>query len=937
MQKFKPVSSQVDFAQVEENILKFWKEEKIFEKSLEKKAPNGDWNFLDGPPFITGMPHYGNILPWVPKDIFPRYWTMKGFRVRRVWGWDCHGLPAENKVEEQLGVTRKRDIEEKIGVKKFIEACKAYVNNVSSEWEWYVDHIGRWVDFKNAYRTMDLPYMETVMWVFKQMYEKNLIYKGLRVSLFCPHCSTPISNFEVAMDADNYKDVTESTAVYKYSLKGEKNTFLLAWSTTPWNKLVTSALAVNPELTYVKVSQGSENYILAKGTVKMLKEESYKVLEEFKGSELIGKEFIPHYDFYKIDSGKKAFIIVGDEFVTGEEGTGVVTLAPYGEEDLALMQKENIQIVLHVDEEGTVKDFVPKFGGMYYLKADKLVLEDLKDRGFIYRIDDYIHSVPHCWRCATRLFYAPQDAWFVNVQLLKDQMKKTNEMVNWFPKHFKHGRFLKSLEAAPDWNISRSRYWGSPVPVWECECGERFVPGSIAELEEHSGEKITDLHKPEIDEVIVKCEKCGKQARRVPEVLDSWTEAGSAPFAERHFPFKADIKLEEFFPPDFIVEYTGQIRAWFYVLHVLSTALYGSNAFKNAVVTGVLLGTDGRKMSKNFGNYPDPKVILEKYGGDAMRVYFMGAPIMKGEDINFSEEGVAEAYRFLLVFWNTYKFFVEYANLSDWSLDGGDRKLTVLDRWILSKLTQLIADLRKAYGGYNTTDIVKYTKEFILNDFSTWYIRRSRDRVDFSADPLDRNTSLSVMYEVLVTVAKLAAPLVPFITEDMFKGLTDEESVHLQDFPEISKELLDEDLMKDMAKVRKIAEVGHAKRKEGGIKLRQPLASVSYKSPERLSEQLEKILAEELNVKKVEYQKSPSPEPKVDLDTKITQELKEEGEARDLIRQIQQLRKEQGLTLTDKTKIMATSWPRSFEKQILAGTASISIEEGSEFKVLKVT
>ncbi|OGE27893.1 hypothetical protein A2867_02390 [Candidatus Daviesbacteria bacterium RIFCSPHIGHO2_01_FULL_40_11] len=937
MQKFKPVSSQVDFAQVEENILKFWKEEKIFEKSLEKKAPNGDWNFLDGPPFITGMPHYGNILPWVPKDIFPRYWTMKGFRVRRVWGWDCHGLPAENKVEEQLGVTRKRDIEEKIGVKKFIEACKAYVNNVSSEWEWYVDHIGRWVDFKNAYRTMDLPYMETVMWVFKQMYEKNLIYKGLRVSLFCPHCSTPISNFEVAMDADNYKDVTESTAVYKYSLKGEKNTFLLAWSTTPWNKLVTSALAVNPELTYVKVSQGSENYILAKGTVKMLKEESYKVLEEFKGSELIGKEFIPHYDFYKIDSGKKAFIIVGDEFVTGEEGTGVVTLAPYGEEDLALMQKENIQMVMHVDEEGTVKDFVPKFGGMYYLKADKLVLEDLKDRGFIYRIDDYIHSVPHCWRCATRLFYAPQDAWFVNVQLLKDQMKKTNEMVNWFPKHFKHGRFLKSLEAAPDWNISRSRYWGSPVPVWECECGERFVPGSIAELEEHSGEKITDLHKPEIDEVIVKCEKCGKQARRVPEVLDSWTEAGSAPFAERHFPFKADIKLEEFFPPDFIVEYTGQIRAWFYVLHVLSTALYGSNAFKNAVVTGVLLGTDGRKMSKNFGNYPDPKVILEKYGGDAMRVYFMGAPIMKGEDINFSEEGVAEAYRFLLVFWNTYKFFVEYANLSDWSLDGGDRKLTVLDRWILSKLTQLIADLRKAYGGYNTTDIVKYTKEFILNDFSTWYIRRSRDRVDFSADPLDRNTSLSVMYEVLVTVAKLAAPLVPFITEDMFKGLTDEESVHLQDFPEISKELLDEDLMKDMAKVRKIAEVGHAKRKEGGIKLRQPLASVSYKSPERLSEQLEKILAEELNVKKVEYQKSPSPEPKVDLDTKITQELKEEGEARDLIRQIQQLRKEQGLTLTDKTKIMATSWPRSFEKQILAGTASISIEEGSEFKVLKVT
>ncbi|MDP3948301.1 MAG: isoleucine--tRNA ligase [bacterium] len=935
MQKFKPVSSQVNFAELEENIIKFWKEDRTFEKSVEKEAPNGDWNFLDGPPFITGMPHYGNILPWIPKDIFPRYWTMKGFRVRRVWGWDCHGLPAENKVEQQLGITRKKDIEEKIGVKKFIYECKLYVNNVSSEWEWYVDHIGRWVDFKNAYKTMDLSYMETVMWVFKQMYEKNLIYKGLRVSLFCPHCSTPISNFEVAMDADNYKDLIESTAVYKYPLKNEKNTFLLAWSTTPWNKLVTSALAINPKLTYVKVSQGDENYILAKGTVKMLQDKPFTVLEEFKGSELIGKEFVPLYDFYEIEPGKKAFIVVGDEFVTGEEGTGVVTLAPYGEEDLALMQKENIQMVLHVDDEGMVRDFVPKFGGMYYLKADKLVLEDLKERGFVYRIDEYTHSVPHCWRCATRLFYAPQDAWFVNVQVLKEQLKKTNEEVNWFPKHFKHGRFLKSLEAAPDWNISRSRYWGSPVPVWECECGERFVPGSIVELEERSGKKITDLHKPDIDEVTVKCGKCGKLVKRVPEVLDSWTEAGSAPFAERHFPFNTEIKLEEFFPPDFIVEYTGQIRAWFYVLHVISAALFDSNAFKNAMVTGVLLGTDGRKMSKNFGNYPDPKVVLKKYGGDAMRVYFMGVPIMKGEDINFSEEGVAEAYRFMLVFWNTYKFFVEYANLSDWK-PGGERKLTVLDRWILSRLTRLISGLRKAYEGYNTNDIVKYTKEFILYDFSTWYIRRSRDRVDLSADLLDRNTSLSVMHEVLVTVAKLAAPLIPFITEEMFKGLTDEESVHLQGFPEVSEELLDEDLMKDMVQVRKIAEVAHSKRKEAGIKLRQPLASILYKLPKELDDQLEKILAEEINVKKVEYQKSSAVEPEVNLDTKITQVLKEEGEARDLIRQIQQLRKEQGLTLSDKIKIIVASWPKAFEKQILTGTASVSIEEGSKLKVLKV-
>lgn len=948
MPKFKPVSSQVDLSKIEEGILKFWKGDKSFEKSIEKEAPCGNWNFLDGPPFITGLPHYGTLLSSIPKDLFPRYWTMKGYRVRRVWGWDCHGLPAENKVEEELGITRKKDIEEKIGVKKFIDACKAYVNNVSSEWEWYVDHIGRWVDFKKAYRTMDLPYMETVMWVFRQMYDKNLIYKGLRVSLFCPHCSTPISNFEVAMDADNYKDIIEATAVYKYQLKDEKNTYLLAWSTTPWNKLVTSGLAVNPKLTYIKVSQGGENYILAKDTVKMLKGEPYKILKEFKGEDLIGKQFILLYDFYKIDPGKKAFIVVGTDFVTAEEGTGVVTLAPYGEEDLEVMQRENIQMVMHVDEEGMVKDFVPKFGGMYYLKADKLVLEDLKERGAIYRIDEYTHSVPHCWRCGTRLFYTPQKAWYVNVGVLKEQMRKTNELVNWFPKHFKYGRFLKSMGAAPDWCISRSRYWGSPVPVWECECGERFVPGSVKELEERSGKKITDLHKPEIDEITVKCEKCGKLARRVPEVLDSWIEAGSASFAERHYPFNANIKLEEFFPPDFIVEYTGQIRAWFYVLHVITNALYNSIAFKNVLVTGVVLGVDGRKMSKNFNNYPDPKVLLEKYGGDALRLYLMGAPVMKGEDINFSEEGVAEGYKFLLIFWNTYKFFVEYASLSDWKVREVSpsspglrgvkdfREVGVLDRWILARLSQLVSDLRNAYEGYNTNEIVKNYKDFVLNDFSTWYIRRSRDRVDLTADPEDRETCLSIMYEVLITLTKVGAPLTPFITEEIYKSLVGKESVHLQDFPQSKKELIDEKLISYMALVRKIAEAAHAKRKEAGIKLRQPLTSVLYKAPERLDKKLEEILLEELNVKAIEYEKSPSKEPKVILNTKITQKLAEEGEARDLIRLIQQKRKDQNMTLSDKTKIIATAWPKNFEKLILASTASVSIEKGNEFKVEKV-
>ncbi|HSX19310.1 MAG TPA: class I tRNA ligase family protein, partial [Candidatus Saccharimonadales bacterium] len=416
--KFKPVDVHVDFPKLEENILSYWKENKIFEKSLSKDSPNGDWNFVDGPPFITGLPHYGSLLISIPKDIFPRYKTMNGYHVRRVWGWDCHGLPAENKVEEKLGIKSKREIVEKVGVGKFIEECKLYVQNTSEEWEWYVDHIGRWVDFKNAYRTMDMPYMESVMWVFKQMYDKGHIYKGLRVSLYCPHCATPISNFEVAMDADNYKEVPDAATTYKYKI--DKDTYILAWSTTPWNKIVTPALAVNPKLTYVKVKQGSEYYILAKTTIKML-QGKYEIVEEFKGDKLVGTKFEPHFDYYKnkITKDEKAFIVIPGDFVTADEGTGVVTIAVYGEEDLKAMQQNNIHIEMHVDEEGTIKSDVPKFGGLYYLKANKAVNEDLAKRNLIYKDEELLHNVPLCWRCHTRLFYAPQNAWYVNVQNLK--------------------------------------------------------------------------------------------------------------------------------------------------------------------------------------------------------------------------------------------------------------------------------------------------------------------------------------------------------------------------------------------------------------------------------------------------------------------------------------------------------------------------------------
>ncbi len=940
---FKSVSSQINFAELEEKILKFWKEKKIFEKSVETRPADKKWTFLDGPPFITGNPHYGTLLSSIPKDIFGRYWTMKGYRVRRVWGWDGHGLPIENKVEKELDIKRKKDIEEKVGVKKFIRKCLEYVNEVSAEWEWYVMHIGRWVDFKNAYKTWDLPYMETVMWVFKKMYEKGYIYKGLRVSLFCPHCSTPISNFEVAMDPDNYKNVTEPANFYKYPLKGEKDTFVLAWSTTPWNKIVTPALAVNPKLNYVKVKQGEEYYVLAKSTLKILKDKpNYEIVEEFLGSKLVGKKFEPHYNFYQIEEGKKAFEIISGDFVTAEEGTGVVTIAAYGEEDLDVIQKINIQIVLHLDDEGIIKEDVPKFGGMYYLDANEAVNKDLSQRGLLYNEQPLTHSVPHCWRCGTRLFYAPKDAWFVDIQKLKPQLFKNNDPINWFPKHFQYGRFKKSMEAAPDWNISRNRYWGSPVPVWECECGERIVPGSISELEELSGEKITNLHKPGIDDVTLTCPKCAKSVKRVPEVLDSWIEAGSASFGERHFPFNKEFELEDFFPPDFIAEYTGQIRAWFYVLHVIGTALYDSPAFKNALVTGVLLGTDGRKMSKNYGNFPDPKKVMQKYGGDALRIYLMGSPLMKGEDVNFSNDGVPEVTKgFLLILWNSYKFFVDYASIFNWSVPKqsifeNNQKLSILDKWILARMTELTIDLQSSYDKFDTVTITKLLRDFIVNDFSTWYIRRSRDRVSNNSNQSDRQNCLSVIYYVLANYSKLLAPLAPFISEEIWKNLTSKESVHLENFPVADKELLNNTFIKDMKTVREIVERGHAKRKDAEIKLRQPLSKITYSTAKQLSEETEKIVAEELNVKKIEYKKTSRKKLEVELDIKITPQLKKEGEARDLIRQIQQLRKDSGMTLKDKVAVRAPDWPKEFEKMILELTASVSIKKSNRLEIEKV-
>ncbi len=885
VQTFKPVTAQINFPELEERVLTYWKKNKIFEKSVESRPATKTWTFLDGPPFITGLPHYGTLLSSIPKDVFPRYWTMKGYRVRRVWGWDCHGLPAENKVEIKLHIKRKKDIESGIGVAKFIMECKSYVSEVSGEWEWYVDHIGRWVDFKNSYRTMDTEYMETVMWVFKQMFDKKLIYKGLRVSLYCPHDVTPISNFEVAMDPDNYKEITEPAGVFMYQSQENKDTYFLAWSTTPWNKIATPALAVNPKLIYVKVSQGNEKYILAKSTIKMLSGKPYKILEEFAGKTLVGKKFVPHYTFYKIDEGKKAFVIIPADFVTADEGTGIVTIAAYGEEDLGVMQKEHIQIVQHVDDEGILKPDVPKWAGKYYLDVDPLVIEDLKKRGLMYRVDDYTHPVPTCWRCHTRLMYAPQDAWYVDVQSLKAKMKATNEKVNWFPAHFKYGRYLKSLENAPDWCISRSRYWGSPVPVWECKNGHLFVPGSIKELEEASGTKITDLHKPGIDAVTVPCKECTEKAIRVPEVLDSWIEAGSAPFAERHFPFNTGVKLTDFFPPDFIVEYTGQIRAWFYVLHVIATAIYDSHAFKNVLVTGVILGTDGRKMSKNYNNYPDPKEMLLKYGGDALRLYLLGCPVMHGEDIRISElEYRNQVKGMLLLLWNVYNFFVTYANGDRWE-PAGHTSTHVLDRWIISRMNGSIKKITEYYEAFDTPAIVEQAW-FFIRQLSQWYVRRSRDRKGPDV--------YETLWRVLTEYCKTLAPLIPFTTEEIYRNLTGKESVHLEFWPAIG--LIDEKLEQEMADGILVASAALAGRKLHTVKVRIPLRKLTYSGPRELTDEVKKIVLSEANIYELTYTKETK-DFAVDGVWNEPNQDTQAGVARELVREIQKLRKEKGCAL----------------------------------------
>ncbi|MFH1232447.1 MAG: isoleucine--tRNA ligase [Patescibacteria group bacterium] len=912
-------SSRNPFSVMEEDVLNFWDKNEIFKKSIEKEAPKGNYIFNDGPPFITGLPHYATLLPSIAKDVIPRYWTMKGYRVERIWGWDCHGLPAENKVEEELGLKNKKDIEE-LGVDKFIDACRSYVNKGSEQWEWYINRIGRWVDMKNAYRTMDLKFMESVIWSFKKLYDEGFIYEGYRTSLHCPRCATPLSKFEITMDAGSYKDVTDKTAIVKFKIidnnKIENNTYILAWTTTPWTLPGNLALAINKNINYIKLQiinnelEKNNFYILVEERITdVLKDKNYKIVEKFKGEKLINLQYEPIYKINnnEIIKSKKVYKIYHGDFVTTEDGTGVVHIAPnFGEDDFELGKKVDLPMIDLMDENGIYSEAMEKWNGYYFKKANRDVLLDLEKENIIFSISDYTHSYPFCYRCNTPLIYKTQKAWYLNIQKIKEKMLKTNEEINWVPEYFKEGRFKNNIESAPDWCLSRSRYWGSPIPVWRCSnCNKIKVLGSIEEIEKLSGKKVKDLHRPDIDEHELKCE-CGNTMERIKEVFDCWFESGAMPFAQFHYPFEKQNDFKNLFPADFIIEYTGQLRGWFYYLHVLSNALFDSISFKNVIVSGVLAGTDGRKMSKSFGNYPDPRATLEKYGSDALRMYFMNSQIMLGNDTSLSEIEIQDALRKnVIVLWNVVKFYELFAhNLEEETLLNDTKN--ILDQWILIKLNQLIKKVTENLEKYNLPEASRPISEFI-DDLSTWYLRRSRDRFK-GEDEKDKQAALITTNYVLTQLSKIMAPFTPFIAEQIWQKVSgynfidENKSVHLESWPQVESGIRNQELgvLEEMLVVRKIVELGLVKRDEAGIKIRQTLEKFSiFNFQFSINEDYLKLIKDELNVKNIVCKKGDG-DMLVELDTNITPELKLEGLKREIVRQVNMMRKQAGFTIEDK-------------------------------------
>ena len=853
---YNKVPTDLKFVEREKEVEKFWEDEEIFEKSIEDRKDSPTYMFYDGPPTANGKPHIGHVLTRVIKDMIPRYRTMKGYKVPRKAGWDTHGLPVELEVEKKLGLDGKEQIEA-YGLEPFIKECKESVWKYKGMWEEFSGVVGFWADMENPYVTYENNFIESEWWALKQIWDKGLLYKGFKVVPYCPRCGTPLSSHEVAQ---GYKDVKEKSAIVKFKVKGE-DAYFLAWTTTPWTLPSNVALCVNPVETYVRVRKEGTTYIMAEALVEKVLESDFEILDRFDGKSLEYKEYEPLFDF--VDPKKKAWFVTCDDYVTLTDGTGIVHIAPaFGEDDSRIGRKYDLPFIQLVNSKGEMTKET-KWEGVFVKKADPLVLKDLKENGKLFAAPTFEHSYPHCWRCDTPLIYYARESWYIKVTEVKDDLIRNNQTINWIPESIGKGRFGDWLENVQDWAISRNRYWGTPLNVWQCSCGAMHSIGSIEELKsmsENCPEHI-ELHRPFIDAVTIKCPECGGQMKRVPEVIDCWFDSGSMPFAQHHYPFENKEVFEQQFPADFISEAVDQTRGWFYSLLAVSTLIFNKAPYKNVIVLGHVQDENGQKMSKSKGNAVDPMDALREYGADAIRWYFYinSAPWLPNR---FYGKAVQEGQRkFMGTLWNTYAFYVLYAEIDQF--DPTKHKLeydqlTVMDKWLMSKLNSLIKEVDEDLANYKVTEAARALQVF-TDEMSNWYVRRCRDRFWAKGMEQDKVSAYMTLYTALVTLSKLAAPMIPFMTEQIYQNLVRNvdksapESIHLCDYPQVNEQLIDKKLEVDMDEVLDIVVLGRAARNEANIKNRQPIADMYVKSDNVLDKFYTDIIKDELNVKQVSF------------------------------------------------------------------------------------